>query len=170
MSVGASARFFGSFTNKIDAKGRLATPAAFRRVLDLDRDNRIYCIPSTEYSCLECGGTDYVDNLLAMIEALDPYSPERLGLETTIATQLTPLSVDKEGRIVLPDEMRAFAGLEDRALFAGAIRSFQIWAPAAFKTHLAHARETAGNHKLSLRNPPSIGSQSNGSAEGSNRS
>lgn len=155
MAVGARTRFFGSFTNKIDAKGRLATPAAFRRVLDLKTDNRIYCIPSTEFTCIECGGGEYVDNLLAMIDALDPYSPERLGLETTVATQLTPLSVDKEGRIILPDDLRAFAELKEQALFAGAIRSFQIWSPKNFERHLVTMRATASGHKLSLRNPPS---------------
>ncbi|NNL88316.1 MAG: cell division/cell wall cluster transcriptional repressor MraZ [Marinicaulis sp.] len=154
MQRGGGARFFGSYTNKIDAKGRLATPAAFRRVIDLERDNRIYCIPSTDNACLECGGYEYVENLMAMIEELDPYSPERISLELTVASQMTPLTLDKEGRLNLTTELREHAGLEDKALFAGAIRSFQIWNPATFKNKLAEAKKISGAAKLSLRNPP----------------
>lgn len=154
MRRGAGARFFGSQTNKIDAKGRLATPASFRRALDLASENVIYCIPSTEEPCLECGGEDYIDNLMAMIDQLDPYSPKRVSLERAIATQMTPITPDKEGRINLPEELRAHANLNGKALFAGHVRSFQIWNPDTFAFALDEAKKVASDAKLSLRNPP----------------
>ena len=157
MRRGAEARFFGSYVNKIDAKGRLATPAAFRRALDLEAGAAIYCIPSTEEPCIDCGGEDYIENLLAMIDQLDPYSPKRVSLERAVATQLTPITPDKEGRIVLPEELRNHADLNGSALFAGHIRSFQIWNPDSFAVVLADARKVASEAKLSLRNPPAAG-------------
>ena len=157
MPRGAGARFFGSYVNKIDAKGRLATPASFRRVIDLERDNAIYCIPSADEPCIECGGVEYVDNLMAMIDQLDPYDPKRVNLERAVASQMTPLSVDKEGRVILSDDLKAHAQLNGQALFAGHIRSFQIWNPEIFETVLAEAKKVAGEAKLSLRNPPPAG-------------
>ena len=157
MRRGAGARFFGSYVNKIDAKGRLATPAAFRRVLDLASENVIYCIPSTYEPCIECGGADYIDNLMAMIEGLDPYSPKRIALERAVATQMNPIAPDGEGRINLPDDLRRHAQLNGHALFAGHIRSFQIWNPDVFSTALDEAKKIASDAKLSLRNPPAAG-------------
>ncbi|MEO1135914.1 MAG: cell division/cell wall cluster transcriptional repressor MraZ [Pseudomonadota bacterium] len=159
MRRGAGAPFFGSYVNKIDAKGRLATPAAFRRVLDLASENVIYCIPSTEEPCIECGGGDYIDNLMAMIDQLDPYSKKRIALERAIATQMNPISPDGEGRINLPEELRQHAQLNGKALFAGHIRSFQIWNPEMFEGVLGEARKVAGEAKLTLRNPPLAGGE-----------
>ncbi len=157
MRRGAGARFFGSYTNKIDAKGRLATPAAFRRVLDLASENVIYCLPSTDEPCLECGGADYIDHLLAMIEELDPYSEKRIALERAIATQMTPVATDTEGRIKLPEELCAHARLDGHALFAGHIRSFQIWNPELFAAPLEEAKKIASEAKRALRNPREMG-------------
>lgn len=157
MRRGAGARFFGSYVNKIDAKGRLATPAAFRRVLDLATENVIYCLPSTEEPCLECGGAEYIDYLLEMIEDLDPYSEKRIALERAIATQMTPVNTDPEGRINLPDDLRAHAQLNGKALFAGHIRSFQIWNPELFSAPLDEAKKIANEAKRSLRNPTANG-------------
>ncbi|MEM9495647.1 MAG: division/cell wall cluster transcriptional repressor MraZ [Pseudomonadota bacterium] len=154
MRRGVEARFFGSYTNKIDAKGRLATPAPFRRAMNLERDAVVYCIPSADEPCIECGGIEYVDHLMAMIDQLPPYDPKRVNLERALAAQMTPLSVDKEGRIVLTDELRAHANLNGRAMFAGHVRSFQIWDPETFTDVLAEAKKVAGDAKLTLRNPP----------------
>lgn len=165
MRRGAGARFFGSYTNKIDAKGRLATPAAFRRVLDLAAENVIYCLPSTDEPCLECGGADYIDYLLAMIEDLDPYSEKRIALERALATQMTPVTTDTEGRINLPEELRNHAKLNGQALFAGHIRSFQIWNPELFAAPLDEAKKIAAEAKRSLRNPKDMGPKEAGGAE-----
>ncbi|MEM8934799.1 MAG: division/cell wall cluster transcriptional repressor MraZ [Pseudomonadota bacterium] len=153
MRRGAETLFYGSFTNKIDAKGRLATPALFRRVLDLERVNAIYCIPSTDEKCIDCGGVDYIETLMASIAALDPYSKERRSLERSIASRTCVVALDKEGRVVLPQHLRDYANLNGEALFAGVGGSFQIWNPDAYNRVLVEDTEIAATAKLALRNP-----------------
>lgn len=157
MRRGAETLFFGSYTNKIDAKGRLATPALFRRALDLERVNAIYCIPSSEEPCLECGGVDYIESLMASIAALDPFSKERRSLERTITARTCVVSLDKEGRVVLPKRLRDHARLDGEAMFAGLGHSFQIWNPAEFEKTSAEEEIFASDAKLSLRNPSPAG-------------
>ena len=160
MRRGAETLFFGSYTNKIDAKGRLATPALFRRALDLERVNAIYCIPSIEEPCLDCGGVDYIETLMASIAALDPYSKERRSLERTVTARTSVVSLDKEGRVVLPEHLRTHALLDGKALFAGLGHSFQIWNPAEFDKVAQEEEKLAEAAKLSLRNPTPPGAPS----------
>ena len=160
MRRGAETLFFGSYTNKIDAKGRLATPALFRRALDLERVNAIYCIPSIEEPCLDCGGVDYIETLMASIAALDPYSKERRSLERTVTARTSVVSLDKEGRVVLPEHLRTHARLDGKALFAGLGHSFQIWNPAEFDKVAQEEEKLAEAAKLSLRNPTPPGASS----------
>ncbi|MFQ5563155.1 MAG: division/cell wall cluster transcriptional repressor MraZ [Parvularculaceae bacterium] len=151
MRGGAEAYFYGSHTNRIDAKGRLATPAVFRRILNLDRVNAIYCIPSADEPCLDCGGFEFVENLQAMIRRLDPYSPERRSLELAVTAQTYVVSPDKEGRIILPQKLRDHARLDGEAAFAGRGEFFQIWNPVDYEKVVAAAIKEAGAAKLGLR-------------------
>lgn len=157
MRRGAETLFFGSYTNKIDAKGRLATPALFRRALDLERVNAIYCIPSTEEPCLDCGGVDYIETLMASIAQLDPFSKERRSLERIVTARTCIVSLDKEGRVVLPAHLKDHAKLNGEALFAGLGNSFQIWNPDDFRQMEEEAEKIASTAKLSLRNPSPAG-------------
>ncbi|CAK9042066.1 UDP-N-acetylmuramoyl-tripeptide--D-alanyl-D-alanine ligase (D-alanyl-D-alanine-adding enzyme) (UDP-MurNAc-pentapeptide synthetase) [Durusdinium trenchii] len=150
MRRGAETLFLGSYVNKIDAKGRLATPARFRRALDVEKGGAIYCIPSTDEPCLECGGADYIETLLASIAALDPFSRERRSLERTVTAKITEVSLDKEGRVVLPQSLRTHASLNGEALFAGLGHSFQIWNPAEFDKVLAEEEKIVGDAKLGV--------------------
>ncbi len=160
MRRGAETLFFGSYTNKIDAKGRLATPALFRRALDLERVNAIYCIPSTDEPCLDCGGVDYIETLMASITALDPFSKERRSLERTVTARTSVVALDKEGRINLPEHLLLHARLDGKALFAGLGHSFQIWNPDEFAAIVPNEEKIAGAAKLSLRNPAPSGAAS----------
>lgn len=157
MRRGAETLFFGSYTNKIDAKGRLATPALFRRALDLERVNAIYCIPSTDEPCLDCGGVDYIETLMASITALDPFSKERRSLERTVTARTSVVALDKEGRINLPEHLLGHVRLNGKALFAGLGHSFQIWNPDEFAAIVPVEEKIAGAAKLSLRNPTPSG-------------
>ena len=50
------------------------------------------------------------------------------------------VKVDPEGRILLSDAARAYAGLAGEATFVGLGRKFQIWEPNRFQAHLAEAK------------------------------
>ena len=55
----------------------------------------------------------------------------------SIFYDLQQLAFDGEGRVILPQAFRDFAGIDGQATFVGVGKFFQIWAPdrlAAFRT------------------------------------
>ncbi len=125
--------FFGTFTNKIDAKGRLSVPAPFRAVIQSRGLTSVALHPSLFDACLEGAGRDRFENLTLKQE--DSFA--RTGgdeIADLIMGDLRDLALDGEGRIVLPDEFMAAAKLSTEAAFVGAGWKFQIWEPAAFNT------------------------------------
>ncbi|MCB2112651.1 MAG: hypothetical protein KDD85_03790 [Parvularculaceae bacterium] len=127
--------FLGSHINKIDAKGRVAAPADFRRALEGDALRGFYCLPSPRGEFLECGGGDMISFFKEMIAELPPFDDDRELLETHLLGAVRPLSFDTEGRVVIPEPLRAHANLLDRVLFQGRGETFWIMpsdgAPAA---------------------------------------
>lgn len=148
----AEALFLGSFTNRIDAKGRLATPARFRRVLEAEKSNTIYLVPSPDERCLDAGGPAYIENLTQSIFDLPPYSAERRILQKRITGRTLSLSMDGEGRVVLPADLRAHADLDGEAAFCGQGDYFQIWNPAALEASMEDDAAVAAA-RLLLQNP-----------------
>lgn len=131
--------FFGTFTNKIDAKGRLSVPAPFRAVISSRGLTSVALHPSLFETCLEGAGRDRFENLTLKQE--DSFT--RAGADDVadlIMGDLRDLALDGEGRIVLPDEFMAAAKLSTEAAFVGGGWKFQIWEPAAFNAAKAAKR------------------------------
>ena len=122
--------FFGTFTNKIDSKGRLSVPAPFRAVIQARGRTSVAIHPSLFEPCLEGAGTDRFEKLLSGVADGFVSTPGDEAAEL-IMEDLRELPFDGEGRIVLPAEFIAKASLKDQAAFVGRGWKFQIWEPAA---------------------------------------
>ena len=132
--------FFGTFINKIDAKGRLSVPAPFRAILQTRGLTSVALHPALLEPCLEGAGIDRFDNLLAtQADAFVPASRDEAA--ELIMEELRELPLDGEGRVVLPDEFIASAKLADQAAFVGRGWKFQIWEPSLLASAKAGKRE-----------------------------
>ena len=115
-------------TGTLDAKGRVCIPAAFRDVLTSQSTTGVYVCPSFAEAALEGFGDEVLQEFHQRQAAEDPFFSQ-VNDDKVFAvlsmTQLLPR--DENGRVRLPDEMIAHAGLKDRVTFVGMGRKFQIW-------------------------------------------
>jgi transcriptional regulator MraZ len=147
-----AAVFKGSYRHRIDAKGRLPVPAAFRRVLGeagfptvvvtpLDQCLAVY--PAPEWSRLE-----------SQLAALPPFSKPVKALSRLLSSRAHECPLDVQGRILLPSSLRAAARLEREALVAGVLNRFEIWEPGAWSTFLADSERVLDDATLDVAWPP----------------
>jgi len=154
-------QFVSTFTNKIDAKGRVSVPASFRTVLARENFEGIYCYPSLDDLALDAGGKRLVDRNNALISGVAD-SPERDLLSMALYGASENISIDQDGRIIVPERLREHAQIAGRITFVGLGEKFQLWEPERFK-----ARFDEGRKKLSdLRKLLGAGSRLGGSFEG----
>lgn len=159
-------RFVSTFTNKIDAKGRVSIPAPFRAVLQRDAyggtgssdgASGIYCYPSLDAPALDAGGERLAQKIDRLLSGLPDYSDERDELSVALYGDVHVLSVDGDGRIVLPEGLRAHAGLTAQVTFVGLGDKFQMWSPEAFDARREAARAKVHEHRRLLsggKTPP----------------
>ena len=161
-------RFVSTFTNKIDAKGRVSVPASFRAVLERDGyAGGIYCYPSLDAPALDCGGERLAKKIDGLLSGLPDYSDERDQLSVALYGDVQVLSIDGDGRIVLPEGLRTHAGLDAAVTFVGLGDKFQMWEPQRFEKR----REEARNKVQVTRKLFGAGSRSSsdGGSDGSAR-
>ncbi len=145
-------RFVSTFTNKIDAKGRVSVPATFRAVLERDgytegTPGGIYCYPSLDAPALDAGGQSLAKKIDGLLEGLPDYSDERDELSVALYGDVQILVVDQDGRIVLPEPLRTHAALSTHVTFVGLGAKFQMWEPGRFEERRARAREKVHQHR-----------------------
>ncbi|MCC0012003.1 MAG: division/cell wall cluster transcriptional repressor MraZ [Rhodobiaceae bacterium] len=137
-------RFVSSFRNKVDGKGRVSVPAVFRGVLARQGHSVLYAYPSPGAPALDCGGQRLIDEISVLLEGLPPYSDERDLLSVELFGRCEELRVDGDGRIVLPDDLRAHAGIEGEAVMVGLGHKFQIWEPGRFEARRSESAKRVG--------------------------
>ena len=138
--MGKLERFVSHFTNRLDAKGRVSIPAPFRAVLARDGMEGLYLYQSLHVPALDCGGHGLMGEIEDLLNMLPPYSEEWDVFATALYGPSEILKVDGEGRIVLSETCRAYAGIGSEVVFVGLGRKFQIWEPGRFQAYLGEAR------------------------------
>ena len=137
------AAFYGEFEQTIDAKHRLAIPAALRDqitpkedgtefVLLLGPDRHLWLYPDLAYR-----------RMLASIRRgpLPDRQSGRLGLLFAMARIVKP---DKQGRVVLPEKSLQRATITDNVTLAGMFDHIEIWPSDEWEKRVESELETYG--------------------------
>jgi len=134
--------FLSTFTNKVDKKGRLSVPAPFRAAVSSSHFPGIVLYRPLNLPCIEGADISFLEQLSDRLYGdFGPFDPHQMSVATSILGGAAQLSFDPEGRVMLPNELREFAGIENQATFVGIGRKFQIWDSEAYKGH--HAKQLA---------------------------
>ncbi|MDB4940058.1 MAG: MraZ protein MraZ protein [Candidatus Doudnabacteria bacterium] len=114
--------FIGEYTLSIDEKGRLSIPAKFRNdlkgkaVVTRGLDNSLFLYSVPEWQKL-------AEKLASLpISKANTRAFSRLMLAGAMDCEL-----DKAGRIILPDYLRAFAKMHKKVVVAGLYNRLEIW-------------------------------------------
>ena len=161
------ADFIGTHHGKLDGKGRMSVPASFRAALKAKSvtgnmaataPSPLYLLPSRKFACIEGRTEQAFDALAGELGKLAELSDEYHDLSTTFYSDSHRLEADKEGRIVLPAELIAHAGLkpESAITFMGIGNTFEIWDVAAAERRKTEARERSAAVRF---NSPGIAPQ-----------
>jgi MraZ protein len=141
-------QFLGSHQNRLDAKGRVSVPAPFRAALRQPGEVNgagvnLVLRPSHFHPCIEAWPPGEFATLATPLQHYSALSPEYEDLAASIYADAYPVEADKEGRILIPDQLAAHAGLREAVVFMGMGATFQIWEPAAAERRRAEARVRA---------------------------
>ena len=145
-------RFVSTFTNKIDAKGRVSMPAPFRAVLERDGYKQggsggIYCYPSLEAPALDAGGerlAQKIDGLLAACRTIRTSGTSCLS--RSMVTSRSSSSIRTDASCFLNRCARTPA-FQRHITFVGLGEKFQMWEPGALRRAPAQARAKVQQHR-----------------------
>jgi MraZ protein len=84
-------------------------------------------------TCLRVLPPTQMARMKADIDALPNDNPKKGVLKRFIGSESVQVTLDKVGRICLPEEMARAAGVKDEAVLVGLLDRFEIWNPARYE-------------------------------------
>jgi MraZ protein len=141
--------FKGTYRHRIDPKGRVPIPAAFRRrltdaasvvVTPLDQCLAVY--PPSEWARLE-----------EQLRTLPAFSRPAKALTRLLTSRAVDCELDVQGRILLPAALRAAAGVDREALVIGVLNRIEVWAPDRWEAFVADSERLLEDATLEVQWP-----------------
>ena len=114
--------FLGEYEHNLDDKGRLAIPSRFREELAEG-----VVVTRGFDRCLMCFPRPTFEKLAQQVSSLSLGQEDARQMRRLIFSGAADAALDKQGRILLPLNLREYAALGDHVIVAGLNTHFEIW-------------------------------------------
>ncbi|MCL2439103.1 MAG: division/cell wall cluster transcriptional repressor MraZ [Alphaproteobacteria bacterium] len=142
--------FLGAIEGTIDSKGRTSVPVEFRHAVPEGIYAGVVLYRSFTAKCIEGCTMDRMEKISDAADTMDLFGSEAQSINSLIFSDARSLQFDSAGRIVVPADLLAHAGINGKALFVGRGKTFQIWNAADFKEQQELDRTRAQRERPSL--------------------
>lgn len=114
--------FMGRYNHTIDSKGRLSIPSKYREILGDE-----FVVSKGMDGCLFVYADEDWKAFEAKLSSLPLINQEARQFARFFLSGAQYVTVDKQGRILMPQDLREFAGLEKDVVLAGTGGRIEIW-------------------------------------------
>ncbi|MER3471515.1 MAG: division/cell wall cluster transcriptional repressor MraZ [Chitinophagaceae bacterium] len=118
--------FLGEFEATLDTKGRFLLPAGFKRQLPEGESARFVINRGFE-KCLSLYPMQSWQPLYDQISTLNDFDPRVREFRRYFLNGATIVEPDSAGRILLPQNLKEYGGLEKDIVLASAVDKIEIW-------------------------------------------
>lgn len=118
--------FRGATKVTLDAKGRLAVPTRYRERIASRCDGHLVVTVDRDYCLLMYPLPDW-EEIERKLVRLPSLNKQARRLQRLMVGYASELEIDGNGRVLLPRELREFAGLDRQAMLIGQGNKFELW-------------------------------------------
>ncbi len=130
--------FLGEYLHTFDSKNRISVPSKFRKDL-----GRVVVVTRGLDHCL------YVYSRKEWEKQARAYAVEvngsaaRRGLARLFLAGSSEVEVDGTGRVLIPEHLKSFASIKEKAIIAGVADRVEIWEEGAWKKYTSEIERNA---------------------------
>jgi MraZ protein len=126
--IGIEHMFLGQYRHALDDKGRMIVPARFRDLLN----GTIYLTQGFDQN-LRVMPNEAFELIYQRVTEMSSTNPTARQLRRLIFSTAQQVSIDGNGRILIPKYLRDVANITTEAIIVGVGEALEIWSPAAWE-------------------------------------
>lgn len=137
----------GQYHLSLDDKGRLSVPAVLRHTLHELYAPNDQTVVLTKYfeHCLVVYPKAVWLEIQEQLLALRNDASTRAFLRQFCASA-NVCNLDRQGRILIPPQLRQYADIDSEALLIGVVRKLELWSPLRWEAYDAHESSRFESH------------------------
>ena len=117
----------GTYECKDDAKGRLMLPAAYKKQLASVLNDGFVLKRSVFQPCVELYPRSEWDKMMQKVNKLNRFKKKNNDFIRRFTAGVKEIEIDATGRILIPKDLIAFAGIGKELVLSSAINIIEIW-------------------------------------------
>lgn len=120
--------FIGDYPCKLDSKGRVLLPAAFRKLLNGDSESRCVLRKNLYEKCLDLYSITEWERQTELVRSkANPFNRKHAGFLREFFRGTAEVPIDASGRILIPKKFFEFAAFSKDIVMAGQDGKVEIW-------------------------------------------
>lgn len=119
--------FRGINVVNVEAKGRFAMPVRYREQLETETKRPVVITIDTEERCLLLYPLKTWEEIENKLAALSSFDPATRRVQRLLIGHATECEFDGQGRLLVPPELREYAGIEKKIVLLGQSNKFEVW-------------------------------------------
>ncbi len=144
----------GAHERNIDDKNRIQIPAPHRDVLDPDRKGaRLYVVPGERDRTLSLFPKAQFERKVASMRTDQTPGTDALDFEQMFLSLASPVDMDKQGRLVLPEQQLTMVDLGKAIYVTGARFRLDVWPKELYEAFVVEAMSRRSKLAHFLRQP-----------------
>ena len=130
--------FRGISAINLDDKGRLAVPTKYRNELQDCCERQMIVTVAVNERCIGEPGCLWLyplpewEHLEETINKLPTLNKTAVKLKRFLIGNASECEMDGQGRLLLPEKLRKFAGMDKKIVLVGQLNKFEIWSEDAW--------------------------------------
>ena len=129
--------FYGTFNHAIDAKGRTSLPARFREALAAAGEPKVFLIQAAGLKALRALPLSEWKKLEERVLKVSPFDQRGQKNILRYISSAQEIDLDEHGRVLVPAQLRSYAGLLKDVVWTGMGRDMCLWDKARFEEQQA---------------------------------
>lgn len=118
----------GEYTHKLDTKSRVSLPSKIRSVI-----GESVVITRGLDGCAYVYPTNAWETITTQLGTLSFGSASARAFNRFILSSATEVTIDKAGRVLIPENLRDHTGIQSEVVIAGVGNRLELWEPMAWQ-------------------------------------
>jgi len=125
--------FTGSYFHFMDNKGRVSIPHRYREILN-ERKDRVLILTNYTGYIMAFPQSEWL-KIEARFAEQKLFDKKIRDFQRFLISGVEECPLDRQGRILIPQNLRDYAKLSREVALVGAVRCFEVWDRQAFEAH-----------------------------------
>ena len=131
----------GTYECKIDVKGRLLIPSAFKKQLAPVIPKGFVLKRAVFQNCLELYPLDQWEELIKKVNSLNRFKKKNNDFIRRFTAGVKFIELDSNGRLLIPKDLIEFSNINREVTLSTSVNIIEIWDKSSYEKAIADSRD-----------------------------